>query len=41
MLHAVGRRHPNAVAIKRFADAVATGLARATSLADLIRTAAC
>jgi hypothetical protein len=41
MLHAVGRRHPSAVAIKRFADAVATGLARATSLADLIRTAAC
>ena len=41
MLHAVGRRHPNAVAIKRFADAVATGLARATSLADLIRDAAC
>jgi hypothetical protein len=38
MLHAVGRRHPSAVAIKRFADAVATGLARAT---DLIRTDVC
>src|SRR5262249_51135683 len=41
MLHAVGRRrdsYPSPAAIKRFADAVATGLARAT---DLIRDVAC
>jgi hypothetical protein len=41
VLHAVGRHHASAIAIKRFADAVATGLARATSLGDLIRAPAC